>query len=105
MLELGVGVNAGREVFMQNGSVLTPSVQVGYRYDVIGDNVESTSRFTGGGASFKTQGADPAQSTFNIGTGVTWEMDDQWNFSGNYNYAFKSDYDAHSAVLKAEYKF
>jgi len=105
MFEVGVGVDASWQFKQENGGVLEPEVGVGYRYDFIGDNLEATSRFTGGGASFETEGFDPAQSKINFGTGLSYTTPDSWEISARYDYEYKSDYDAHSGYARVAHKF
>ena len=80
-------------------------MNAGYRYDVIGDKVQATSSFTGGGASFSANGASPEQGTFNAGAGFIYELQDNWVLSAQYDYQVKSDFSAHSASVRAGYKF
>ncbi len=105
ILELGVGVEASWENQNADGSILKPTIHAGVRHDVIGDEVESTNTFVGGGSAFKTEGFDPAQTTFNGGVGVTYYSTNNWNFTANYDGEYKSDYSSHSGLLKAGYKF
>lgn len=105
ILELGVGAELGWNLDAGNGASLRPAVNVGYRYDLIGDEVQSTSNFTGGGASFDTNGIEPARSTFNVGTSIEFANTSGWEFTADYNFEYKSDYDAHSGYLRAGYKF
>jgi outer membrane autotransporter protein len=105
VFELGVGVTAAWQYETASGMDVEPSLHAGYRYDLVGDEVESTNRFIGGGQAFNTQGADPARSTFNAGAGLKLFTTDNWEFSANYDFEFKSDYDAHSGYLRAGVKF
>lgn len=105
ILEFGVGATIDWDLKHRDGSVLRPTVNAEYRYDVMGDEVETTSNFTAGGGSFKTKGFDPAQSSFNVGAGLEYETTNNWAFSADYNYNFKEDYGAHSAQIRASYKF
>jgi uncharacterized protein with beta-barrel porin domain len=105
MLEFGVNLQSKWDWNLANGALLQPSVQAGYRYDVIGDNIQTTSSFTGGGATFATQGITPAQSTLNGGFGLTYQQSEQVSFTANYNYEKKSDYNAHAAILRMKYSF
>lgn len=106
-LELGVGVDAKWHIQNQDGSKLEPVVSVGYSYDVIGDEVETTSSFVGaaGSGTFATQGADAEEGTFNIGAGVNFYSNTNWQLTADYDYEVKSDYDAHSGVVRAGYRF
>lgn len=106
MLELGVGIDAAMQVRnIYKSTVLEPSVRAGYRYDVIGDTVATTSRFTGGGATFKTEGFDPAQSTLNLGSSLSYYKEGEWSLAIGYDYEVKKDYDAHSGSLQVKKAF
>lgn len=105
LLEFGVNLQSRWDLMMARGAVLQPTVNVGYRYDVIGDNLQTTSSFTGGGASFSTQGINPAQSTLNGGVGLTYQKTDHVSFTAGYNYEHKSNYNAHAGIIKMNYKF
>lgn len=103
--EIGVGVEAGWMLEQPDGSVMKPVIRVGVRHDLIGDEFEATNTLAGGGAAFKTQGFDPAQTTFNGGVGMTYFSTENWDFTANYDAEFKSDYLSHAGVLKAAYNF
>lgn len=103
-LEFAVGTEVAYNIATQNGT-LTPSAHVGYTYDAIGDDIQTSSNFTGGGASFNTDGADPAQSTFNVGAGLTYYSNANFDLSVNYDAQIKEDYVGHAGYLKAVRKF
>ncbi len=106
ILELGVGAEVAFDAIDMDGSSLTPAVDFGYRYDVIGDAVEASSTFNGGGAAFKTTGADPSQGKFNIGASLAYDMDSAASVKVSYDYEMKGeDYSAHSGFVRAGYKF
>ena len=105
IFELGLGVTAAWDLQDTMGNAIKPSLSAEYRYDTVGDEVESTSSFTGGGANFKTTGFDPAQSSFTMGAGLEYDVADQWTVSADYDYTFKEDYNAHAASVRAGYKF
>lgn len=103
--ELGIGVDASWDLKQSNGAMMRPSIGVGYRYDFVGDKVQATSSFAAGGAAFASQGPDPAQSTFDVGASLDYLTTDNWQFTVNYGFEYKSDYDAHSGFVRAAYKF
>ncbi len=106
ILELGVGAEVAFDAIDMDGGMLTPAVDFGYRYDVIGDAVEASSTFTGGGAAFKTTGADPQQGKFNIGASLAYDVDSAMNVKVSYDYEMKGeDYSAHAGFVRAGYKF
>lgn len=105
IFELGVGVDAAWDLRDDMGNSVIPSVSAEYRYDLVGDEVSSTSSFTAGGASFQTSGYEPEESSFTLGAGLAYEMDENWTISADYDYNFKEDYDAHNASIRAGFKF
>ncbi len=105
VFELGIGAEVSWDLDGGNGSKVRPALNVGYRHDLVGDNVQTTSNFTGGGAAFRTDGLEPAHGTFNIGASIGYELDSNWEFTADYDYEVKSDYDAHSGFVRAGYKF
>lgn len=105
LFEIGVGVDASWDFQQADGSYIQPKVGVGVRHDLIGDEYQTTSRFIGNNSSFKTEGFDPAQTTFNVGAGITYFSSTNWELSAAYDYEVKSDYDAHAGTVRAAYKF
>lgn len=105
IFELGVGAELAWDLDGGNGSKIRPALNVGYRHDLVGDNVQSTSNFTGGGAAFKTDGLEPARGTFDVGASIGYAMDNNWEFTADYDFEAKSDYTAHSGFVRAGYKF
>jgi len=104
-LELGAAIKSQWDINQTDGSVLSPSLHAGYRYDIIGDTIQSTSNFTGGGASFNTQGADPARGTATIGAGLQYQATSNWTLSAGYDFEIRQDYTAHAGILRAGYAF
>jgi outer membrane autotransporter protein len=105
MFEIGLGVEAEWDIQNANGTHLMPSIGLGVRHDLIGDEFEATNKFAGGGSAFKVKGFDPAQTTFDAGLGVKYITDTNWTLSAGYDFEFKSDYSAHAGMVKASYKF
>lgn len=105
ILELGIGLNARWDLEQNDGSTIIPELGVAYRYDVIGDEIETTAAFTGGGGNFQTSGGDPEQSTLNLNAGLTWETTANWDITASYMFEGKDEYDSHSAQLKARFGF
>lgn len=105
ILELGLAVDVATTHSYADGSYIKPKLSLGVRHDVIGDEVETTNQFVGGGSAFKVEGFDPAQTTFDVGLGLSYFTTDNWELTGQYGYEFKEDYDSHTGSLKAAYKF
>ena len=88
------------------GGTLRPEIRLALLYDAVGDEAVSTSTFTGGGAAFKTTGADVAQLGGAAGVGLTYSTPDKrWDFSVDYDGEMREDFIAHSGKLEARFKF
>ena len=105
ILELGAKLDASWKYEVDNGTIIEPRIHVGYKYDLIGEAISSTSRFTGDGTTFTSTGAKPARSTFNFGAGLNHYLTDSWSYKLGYDLIYKDDYIAHSMLLKAKYEF
>ena len=104
MFQTGIGA---RLAYKMNGRdyTLIPDIHVKWLYDFIGDNQQATSTFTGGGASFATNGFNPAQSSYDIGT--RWILLSKRNITLTLNYDFelKEDFYSHSGYFNTRYDF
>ena len=106
IFELGVAGEFSFETTTSSGATLKPTIDFGYRYDLIGDAVEASSTFTAGGTAFKTTGEDPEQGKFNIGAALDYDVNSATNVKVSYDYEMKgSDYDAHIGFVRAGVKF
>lgn len=105
ILNFGVSLQAEWTYIMEGGRKVMPDVHVAYKYDVIGDQTDTTASFAAGGATFSSQGVDPARSTFVLGAGLKLFDTSGWDFTTNYDYSFKDDYKAHSGFVRAAYQF
>ncbi len=82
-----------------------PEVHARWLYDFIGDQVATTSTFAPGGASFDTNGLDPEQSTYNLGTGITFYSKGNLNITGMYDYRFGTDFASHTGTGTVRWTF
>ncbi|MFN9322468.1 MAG: autotransporter domain-containing protein [Holosporales bacterium] len=105
ILDLGLGVRAERVFTTASGMQIRPSAHAGYRYDMIGDKIQTTSTFTGGGPAFTTTGGEAQKSKFNIGGGIGVGTLHDWQLSAEYDYEIQTDYSAHSGFLRASSPF
>jgi uncharacterized protein with beta-barrel porin domain len=104
MLELGGGLKLSRGWKNIDGDQFLPEVHAGYRYDLVGDRVETSSVFAGGGA-FLSQGPEPSRSRLNLGTGFTYQAGTNWDVRAQYDYDIRQDYHAHAGSLRGTFKF
>lgn len=105
MFEVGLGVDAEWNIENANGSRIMPSLGLGVRHDLIGDEFEASNQFAGGGTAFKVKGADPASTTFDAGLGLKYQSTSNWTLSADYNFEYKSDYSSNAGMVKAAFQF
>ncbi|MCB9990859.1 MAG: autotransporter domain-containing protein [Rhodospirillales bacterium] len=105
IVELGVGVDASWLYRNSDGSYFSPELSANYRYDFADDRIEMTSQFLAGGQVMPTQGFDPQQSTVNLGAGFTYYSTENWEFTGEYDYEWKEDFDSHAGMVRGAYRF
>ncbi len=103
--EVGFNVDVSSDFHQDNGSVLTPFLSFGYRYDLIGDTFATHSNFVAGGNAFESTGAEPERGTTNIGLGLDFVSGQNWDIRTNYDYEYKENYDSHSAQITSRWKF
>ena len=104
MLQSGIGLKV--DTTMENASgKWVPEAHFKWLYDFVGDQAATTSTFTGGGASFDTNGLDPAQSSYNVGAGVTFYSKGNISVTGTYDLNLKDDYVSHTGLGTMRYAF
>lgn len=82
-----------------------PEFHALWMYEFIGDEASSTSRFTSGTTTFKTTGFSPEQSSFNLGTGVTYNINDSVSLNLKYDFEYRTDYTGHSGSGTVRWQF
>ncbi len=101
---MGLGLKIS-SIIRNEGFDIIPSIRGKWLYDSIADKAENTSRFTGGGASFKTIGAKPAKSSFDIGGTLTLLGKSNVQIDFDYDFNVKDDYQSHSSAMTFKYNF
>lgn len=104
-LQQGLGAKIVTEFVDGNQQKWTPSLHALWLYDYIGDQAASTATFTGGGASFQTEGLEPEQSSYNVGVGITVYPNQSLSLSLGYDFEGREDYTGHSASGTLRYEF
>lgn len=104
VLQSGLGAKIAYPMQVDSG-VFTPAISAKWLYDFIGDEVQTTSTFTGGGASFTTQGYDPAQHSFDLGVELKLATKGNWTFLANYDLELKEDFTGHNGVVTARFAY
>jgi len=103
LAQSSLGVKLSRPYKNSSGTYV-PEIHGNWLYDFVGDKVATTAKFTGGGSSFDTRGAAPAQSSFDVGAGLTL-YEGNMSVSLVYDFEIKSKYTSHTGQAVLRYKF
>ena len=104
MFQTGLGARLSYKIIGKDYTLI-PDIHVKWLYDFIGDNQQATSTFTGGGASFATNGFTPAQSSYDLGTRWVLLSKPNITLSLNYDFEIKEDFYSHSGYGNVRYDF
>ena len=91
----------GKKSFVE--ATYVPELRFIIGYDMKPTQQQTLSNFTGGGASFVTEGAKPAQVSYNVGIGLNAYTRDNILFTMNYDLEMREFYVSHSAFFKLQY--
>ncbi len=104
VLQSGLGVRVAYP--WKRGSVtFTPEVHYKWLHDFIADKVSMTSSFTGGGASFSTNGATPDRNSHAFGAGVVCALGDRVTIEPVYTFECKEKFKGHSGSVVFKFEF
>lgn len=104
LAQTGLGIKLDYPLDTKYGTLL-PELRVKWLYDWVGDAQATTSTFSGGGASFATNGFTPAQSSWDFGTKLTMFTNNNWTFAANYDFELKEDYYGHYGYANLKYSY
>ncbi len=102
--QTGLGAKVAYPVDLKYGTV-TPDLHFKWLYDWIGDKQATTAGFAGGGTSFGTQGFAPAQSTYDVGTRLSFKPNNNITLALDYDLLLKAAYYEHYGTVTVKYSF
>lgn len=104
LLQSGLGARLALTI---KKKILTfiPDFHFKWLYNLINDNQQSSSTFTGGGASFSTSGFNPPTSSYNVGSKLTILAKNNISLVLNYDYQFMPDFYSNSGYVSLRYEF
>ena len=108
-VQSSLGVKAERVIQSGNGTY-SPEAHVKWLHDFSSTTMLQNAAFTGGGATFTTQGITQDRELFNVGAGVTFLScncgEKTWTVKGLYDYKWnQSNYSSHQLSVIASIKF
>lgn len=99
-----IGAKVSKNFELSNGMNIKPEVRVAATYDLFNDDVNSVVTLANGSA-YAVDGEALDRFGMEFGAGLTAEVNDNVELSLGYEGKFREDYQDHSGLINAKYKF
>lgn len=99
-----LGAKIAKSYNLSNGMLLTPEFKAAMTYDISHDNSKSTITLVNG-SSYSVTGKPLNRLGVELGAGITAELNDNVELSLGYEGKFRKDYQDHTGLINAKYKF
>ena len=99
-----LGAKIAKSYNLSNGMLLTPEFKAAMTYDISHDNSKSTITLVNG-SSYSVTGKPLNRFGVELGAGITAELNDNVELSLGYEGKFRKDYQDHTGLINAKYKF
>ena len=99
-----IGAKVSKSWELENGMNIRPEVRVAATYDLMNDDVNSVVTLANGSA-YQVNGEALDRFGMEFGAGVTAEVNDNVELSLGYEGKFREDYQDHTGLINAKYKF
>ena len=99
-----LGAKIAKSYNLSNGMLLTPEFKAAMTYDISHDNSKSTVTLVNG-SSYSVTGKPLNRFGVELGAGITAELNDNVELSLGYEGKFRKDYQDHTGLINAKYKF
>ena len=99
-----IGAKVNKTFALDNGMLIKPEARIAATYDLFNDDVNSVVTLANGSA-YIVEGEALDRFGMEFGAGVTAEVNDNIEFSLGYEGKFREDYQDHTGLINAKYKF
>lgn len=99
-----IGAKVSKSWELENGMNIKPEARVAATYDLFNDDVNSVVTLANGSA-YAVEGEALDRFGMEFGAGVTAEVNDNVELSLGYEGKFRQDYQDHTGLINAKYKF
>lgn len=99
-----LGAKIAKSYNLSNGMLLTPEFKAAMTYDISHDNSKFTVTLVNG-SSYSVTGKPLNRFGVELGAGITAELNDNVELSLGYEGKFRKDYQDHTGLINAKYKF
>jgi len=102
--QTGLGFKLGYPVEISSGRLL-PEFKFKWLHDWVGDPMENTATFSGGGASFNTVGFTPDRNTYELGAKLTFFTRKNVTISLDYSLDLRNNFQGNVGYVNVTYSF
>ncbi len=99
-----IGAKVSKNFELSNGMNIKPEARIAATYDLMNDDVNSVVTLANGSA-YTVEGEALDRFGMEFGAGVTAEVNDNVELSLGYEGKFRKDYQDHTGLINAKYKF
>lgn len=99
-----IGAKVSKNFELSNGMNIKPEARIAATYDLFNDDVNSVVTLANGSA-YAVEGEALDRFGMEFGAGVTAEVNDNVELSLGYEAKFREDYQDHTGLINAKYKF
>ena len=99
-----IGAKVSKTWTLENGMNIKPEARIAATYDLFNDDVNSVVTLANGSA-YAVDGEALDRFGMEFGAGVTAEVNDNVELSLGYEGKFREDYQDHTGLINAKYKF
>ena len=99
-----IGAKVSKSWELENGMNIKPEARIAATYDLMNDDVNSVVTLANGSA-YSVEGEALDRFGMEFGAGVTAEVNDNVELSLGYEGKFRQDYQDHTGLINAKYKF
>lgn len=99
-----IGAKVSKNFELSNGMNIKPEARIAATYDLFNDDVNSVVTLANGSA-YAVEGEALDRFGMEFGAGVTAEVNDKVELSLGYEGKFRQDYQDHTGLINAKYKF
>ena len=99
-----IGAKVSKNFELSNGMNIKPEARIAATYDLFNDDVNSVVTLANGSA-YTVEGEALDRFGMEFGAGVTAELNSQVELSLGYEGKFREDYQDHTGLINAKYKF
>lgn len=99
-----IGAKVSKSWELENGMNIKPEARIAATYDLMNDDVNSVVTLANGSA-YSVEGKALDRFGMEFGAGITAEVNDNVELSLGYEGKFREDYQDHTGLINAKYKF